>query len=628
MQLVGQMTLAKKGILLLLLPALMQVIVVIGQICLYFETEFYPLRAIQDKALADAMGRYLLDDAAVLQCVHSSIDTGAPLDASCDKYLSNLIADQEKLKALWQEFPSAREKLILFNNEREMKAIRKDFATRQVWLGQITSSSVAAVDAAKHAHLAYHGRQITKDQAFAQARAASRNADNALKNLAAWTEPHASSPQMRSRLRGFYMLLMVSYTLFTLVLLMVIGFLFTRSILSRLTIILSNHIRLTKDQPLHPPVKGSDEIAELDGAFHEMAVSIKEATHARKAMIENARDLICSMDEQGRFLAVSRASQALLGFHPEELVGKWFLDLVDPIEQESTAKNLMSTISGAEEIPFETRLQRKSGSSIDLLWSASWSPADRTTFCVAHDITEQKAAERFQQEVIQMVSHDLKSPLAAISFFHELMEEGMMGPLQEEGIRQVKIAQSNTQRMLTLINELLEIERMKSGMLTLDKVQVSLANLYEQAVQTVLAQANSRGLKIEARPTNLNVYADEHRLLQILVKLLSNAIKVSPEGGRVTIFTGESPGYVTVNVMDEGPLIPELLIDSIFNRFSQVQPCVDETDEDSSLGLAICQSLVELHGGEIHVESNSGKGNLFSFSIPIDSSGTPIEDII
>jgi PAS domain S-box-containing protein len=491
-----------------------------------------------------------------------------------------------------------------------MEAIRKDFANRTIWLAQNTDATSRAVAATKIAKL--NG----SDSDLSEARTASFNAYNQLRNLSAFTETHASSPQKRARERNFYMSLMVSITIINLITVLLIGVLFTQNILRRLAVILNNNIRLAKDLTLNRRVEGSDEIARLDRSFHEMAMALREATRTNKAMIENARDLICSIDSQGRFIAVSRAALGMMGHPPEKLVGSWFLDLVEPSEQDITAKKLKEIIEGSAD-QFETRVVCTDGSISDLLCSASWSPSDKTIFCVAHDITEEKSAERLQQQVIQMVSHDLKSPLAAISILHELLEAGMAGHLDEEGMQLIKVAQSNTQRMISLISDLLDIERLRSGMLKLDVTQVNLRDLFDRSVQTVLIQANARRITINVHPIELEFHGDDHRIIQILVNLLSNAVNSSHPGDTVIVSAIETAGFVHVDVQDEGPGIPDHLKDSVFDRFSVLHQTGRESMERApSLGLAICKALVELHGGEIRVESVYGKGSKFSFCLP------------
>jgi PAS domain S-box-containing protein len=386
----------------------------------------------------------------------------------------------------------------------------------------------------------------------------------------------------------------------------------------RLAQVFDNTRRLADSKPLNPVLPGKDEIAHLDSAFHTMANSLVEASRKQKALIDNARDVICSLNPKGKFVAISNASTTVFGFAPEELAGAWLTDYVPEGEQKRTVEELqLIKSSSAERPPFETQFRRKDGRTIDILLSAIWSEIDDTIFCVIHDISEQKAAERLRQEVTQMVSHDLRSPLTAIQSFHTLLDAGIAGQLTSKGTGLLHMAERSTSRMLRLINDLLDIEKMDSGKLALDKAEVSLSSLFEQSVNGVTQLANDKGVTVTAVPTDLVVSVDGHRIVQVLVNLMGNALKFSPSGSTVTVSGSTlADGLVEIRVADQGRGIPPHLIKSIFNRFEQVQSSDSKEKGGSGLGLAICKALVELHGGEISVESELDKGSTFIFRIP------------
>ena len=143
-----------------------------------------------------------------------------------------------------------------------------------------------------------------------------------------------------------------------------------------------------------------------------------------------------------------------------------------------------------------------------------------------------------------------------------------------------------------------------------------MADTFEQAVQTVEGMANAQGVKIHVEPNNFSVFADSDRLIQVIVNLLSNAIKFSAAGSQVSLVTEHIPDFVRIKVIDQGRGIPAHLKQSIFNRFQQAQASDSKLQHGSGLGLAICKALVELHGGEIGVDSQQGKGSTFFFTIP------------
>jgi signal transduction histidine kinase len=261
-------------------------------------------------------------------------------------------------------------------------------------------------------------------------------------------------------------------------------------------------------------------------------------------------------------------------------------------------------------------VRNKDHKIIDILWSATYSEVEQSVFCVAHDITERKNAERLRQDLMQMVSHDLRTPLTTIKGMIDMFTEGLANSSSEKGKQLLGYADKSTFRMLTLINDLLDAERIESGMLELDKRDTELDGVFEQAIHTVLPLAEERRIKIAATPTSLRVFADGDRIVQVLINLLGNAIKFSGPNTTIRLETDIVDGAVEISVSDQGRGIPPERLDSVFDRFSQVEVADARDRSGSGLGLAICKALVDLHGGRITVKSKVGEGTTFSFTIP------------
>jgi signal transduction histidine kinase len=226
---------------------------------------------------------------------------------------------------------------------------------------------------------------------------------------------------------------------------------------------------------------------------------------------------------------------------------------------------------------------------------------------------EREQIERMKQEFVAMLSHDLRSPLTSVQGTLTLAATGAYGDLSERLSSELNRAQRNAQRLIGLVNDLLDIEKMDSGMMELHKADVSLKEIFERSLESVEALAEPEKIVIKARHANLDVCADRDLLIRVLVNLLSNAIKYSPAGGVIEITASDFPhGGTEVRVCDQGPGIPDSYKSSIFDRFQQVQG----TKGGSGLGLAICKAIVEGHGGTIGVESEQGKGSTFWFRIP------------
>lgn len=392
---------------------------------------------------------------------------------------------------------------------------------------------------------------------------------------------------------------------------------FNRSIVSRLVVILDNSHRLALGRKLLPALPGDDEINALDRCFHEMADTINDMAHKQDALIENARDVLCCLDDKARFFTVSEAAIKVLGYQPEELKGMWVGSVLAPEQRQASLGAMRQLIDSCGDSSFEVPVLRNDNTVFPALWSARWSQQEQKMFCVVHDISEHKAAQQRRRQIVQMVSHDLKSPLAAMGVIHTLLEDTSVANLNDQGRQFLTSSQTNTTRMLALITDLLDMEKMEAGMLEVSKTTVSVQAIFERSMQSVLALAGDNGIKLKCLPTDCTVYGDEGRLVQVIVNLLGNAIKFSPAQGTVTLCAASMPGFVEISVSDEGRGIPEHLARSIFDRFCQVESKDAKEKGGTGLGLAICKALVELHGGDISARRNPDRGSTFSFRIPI-----------
>lgn len=418
--------------------------------------------------------------------------------------------------------------------------------------------------------------------------------------------------ELRSQLRQVLLYLFIS-----LVLSIVAAWYVSHGLTKRIGNVSANSLRLARNQTLAPPLKGSDEIAQLDHTFHQVASLLAQAAQRERALIENASEIICSIDKSTRISSINAASAPVLGYEPEELWGKFFVDIVEPSLVKETLNQVDSLVAGLSSQPFEARLKSKSGRLVDVLISARWNEGEQSLFCVIHDTTAQKDAERMKQEVIAMVTHDLKTPLTTIRHVLELLEDGKGGALNSTGLQLLDRADSASLAMLTLISDLLELEKIEAGMLSLSKSDLDLQAVFEECRQVVAGLSERKSVPVEIRSTDMRVNVDADRLLQILSNLVSNAIKFSPAGRPVILEAEIAGAAAVVHVKDHGRGIPADLVDSVFNRFTQVKPGDAKVQAGTGLGLAICKALVELHGGTIWANSVEGEGSTFSFQIPL-----------
>ena len=226
-------------------------------------------------------------------------------------------------------------------------------------------------------------------------------------------------------------------------------------------------------------------------------------------------------------------------------------------------------------------------------------------------------ANRVKQEFVAMISHDLRSPLTAVQCTLELISDGAYGELKEIGFKRVKTAERETDRLIALINNLLDIEKLEANQMSLDLAPIELAQLVETATESVRPLCEAKDVTIKTDLQQVKVLADDSRLMQVLVNLLSNAIKFSNKDSSVDVSIKLLPSAAEVSIKDYGRGIPVSLKESIFDRWKQTSKEDGKAGKGSGLGLAISKSIVEAHGGTIGFHSVEGEGTTFWLRIPL-----------
>lgn len=227
-----------------------------------------------------------------------------------------------------------------------------------------------------------------------------------------------------------------------------------------------------------------------------------------------------------------------------------------------------------------------------------------------------KDLEDRKQQFVSMVSHDLRSPLTSLRMFLELVHDGVYGELNASGQKRAKIAERSIIRLIALINDLLDFDRLQSGQLEIVKRDEPVESVITRSLDAVSALAEQNKIKLQSEGAEFNAIMDGDRIIQVLVNLISNAVKFSPEGSTVTVRALPKDGNVEFFVIDQGRGIPKEMLTAVFERFKQVTK-TDATEKGGTgLGLAICKAIVECHGGQIGVDSEVGKGTTFWFTLP------------
>jgi signal transduction histidine kinase len=239
---------------------------------------------------------------------------------------------------------------------------------------------------------------------------------------------------------------------------------------------------------------------------------------------------------------------------------------------------------------------------------------------------ELRESERLKDEFISVVGHELRTPLTSIRGSLGLLQAGLLGELPHDASEMVDLAVTNTDRLVRLINDVLDIERMDAGRMELELVPVKASELVRQAAQIVQVTATQAKVTFELEVEDgLTVSVDPDRVIQVLVNLLGNAIKFSNRWSVVTVNAHSESAHAVFAIHDTGRGIPPELQETIFERFRQVDASDARDKGGSGLGLAIARGIVEHHGGRIWLESRPGEGSTFSFTLPLAATAAPVD---
>lgn len=398
---------------------------------------------------------------------------------------------------------------------------------------------------------------------------------------------------------------------------------FSKGITERLAKLRDDSKRLAAGQPLSRQLFVDDEIGELDLAFHKMAVALGEAVRRERAVVEQARDVICSIDADGKFIDVNPAAKESWLYDQDYLVGRRVVDILAETDRADFNKAFSSSVINGSAATIETKILRKDGSCLDVLWSMSWSAAEKALFCVVLDNSQRKEVERLKQSFVQMVTHDLRSPLTSMLGTLHILQETKDEPLEEGARSKVQRMERVTERLLKLVNDLLEVESMGQGKEKLRLRETSTGFIHEQAMAAVESLAQERKIKFKEDVEIFDVTVDGDRIVQVVVNLLSNAIRFSPESKEIKLVIQKCADNAYFCVEDKGPGIPLEFQSDIFEPFKQVKEKGKrkKSEEGTGLGLAIARAIVEAHDGAIGLESQSGQGARFWFNVPLTQAG-------
>jgi len=381
----------------------------------------------------------------------------------------------------------------------------------------------------------------------------------------------------------------------------------------------------------HAYGKLTDDYTALNQRLEQQLVELEEARRQVEAsgrklalFAERSPIAVFEFDVEGRIQTANPSAETLFGFAAGELIGQTGTDklFATAIRDEVRERWRELFRSRAPVIGLRAISTRRDDAEITCEWSLTplVSPENRVISVIVQgrDVTQQLEAERMKQEFTSTLSHELRTPLTSIIGSLQLINSGVLGDIDKDVLELTTIAERNGQRLLDLINDILDVEKIESGKLTLFPEALALGELIAEslALNRGFADRFKVRLVTAGEVPAVTINADRKRMLQVMTNLLSNAAKFSPEGGTVEVAVAITDDSVRVGVSDSGPGIPESFRERIFGRFAQADMSHTRQKGGTGLGLSICKRMLEMMGGKIGFSDRTGGGTTFWFELP------------
>ncbi len=363
-----------------------------------------------------------------------------------------------------------------------------------------------------------------------------------------------------------------------------------------------------------------------------MTVSLNEATRQAQdkqsrisAVFETVVDGIITIDKEGKIDSFNPAAERIFGYSSDEVIGlnvKVLMPQPFRKEHDGYLKNYRET--GAAKVIGSVREvmgRRKDGSTfpLDLAVGKMEIDGEQMFTGTVRDISERKEIEKMKNEFVSTVSHELRTPLTSIMGSLGLLKGDALGTLPDKIKTILEIAYRNGDRLVNLLNDILDIEKIEAGKMEYDMKPLEIMAFVESAIEANKGYADTHKIAFVLRDTvsPTEIQGDEARLMQVMSNLMSNAAKFSPEGDKVEVSVARCADLVRITVKDNGPGIRSEHREKIFDKFSQADSSDARAKDGTGLGLSITKSIVEHHGGNIDYKSIAGEGTAFYFELPV-----------
>lgn len=333
-------------------------------------------------------------------------------------------------------------------------------------------------------------------------------------------------------------------------------------------------------------------------------------------LAENSLDIIHVLNEKGVIIYINPSVYRLLGYRPEEMVGKNAFTFVHPDDLPRVKKEFTEIVKyKTQEKMQEMRIRHKKGfwKTFEVASKTTFTPGGKLNIIInSRDITERKKIEDLKQEFLLIVAHEIKTPITVIRLMTQSLSnecKQLKGPITT--IKKIKTINNEVERLIKVVNSVFDASRIGEAFM-LDKKPFDIMHLAKEILEEFKPLARQKFKLIKHK--RITIYADKQRIKQVFINLISNAIKHSPDKSTITVSVDENKRRIKVSVKDEGGGIPEKDIPHIFEKFYQVDK---RKKQGIGLGLFICKEIMEKHNGSIWVESQKGKGATFFFSLPL-----------
>lgn len=417
----------------------------------------------------------------------------------------------------------------------------------------------------------------------------------------------AEEPRQLKAFEDEFLMTVLIGTSATLMALFALLQLFTKNILKRLNAISAKAKLIAARKPLPVADQSNDEIGVLDRVIYDAGVMLEDARLRESAMFDGGAHVMCSLDSKLRIQTIGESCRRAWQFDPDQLRGKSLLSLIVPSRVDEVRHQFEQVSDNEPEAKVDTIMRCGDGTLRNLLWNVNW--RNKTFYCVVEDVTELRGVEQLRQHFFSMASHDLRSPLTAIGLNVQMVSNGAKGPVTPGVQHELEKIEANLSQVMSLVNEILALEKLEAGKSTLTLSAVNAADVCESVKESLADLAAENNVTITGPRESTLLYADESKIEEAVTNLLSGVIKLSQPGAQIEISVTEKASTGFIEVYQDSYEIPPHEADLIFDKLRQSRIESDRPVKRVGLGFALVKAIAELHGGSVGVDSSSRRRN-------------------